>query len=83
MIIPTSLWEYILTSTVLILAREIQWGGGAYLFYLGVAALRQRHVPAADMAQGRVRRRSHDGSRHSRHYFGATKHWNLINNERK
>lgn len=106
MIIPSNLWEYLLTSTVIILApgpsvlfviaraiawgrvtaiftvigntsgsfllsvliavglgpllqssdfayQAIQWGGGAYLFYLGAQALRQRHVHAAEMARGK------------------------------
>lgn len=29
----------------------IQWGGGAYLFYLGIDAIRHRKVHAADMKQ--------------------------------
>lgn len=106
MVIPTHLWEYIVTSIVIILApgpsvlfviaraiawgrgtalftvlgnalgsflvsvliavglgpllqssdfayRAIQWGGGAYLLYLGVAALRHRRIHAQEMAKGK------------------------------
>lgn len=106
MVIPSNLWEYIITSAVIILApgpsvlfviaraiawgrltaiftvignatgvyilsvliavglgpvlqrsdlaySAIQWGGGAYLFYLGVDALRHRHLDAQEMAQGK------------------------------
>ncbi|MBC7464160.1 MAG: LysE family translocator [Actinobacteria bacterium] len=106
MVIPSNLWEYILTSMLIILAPgpsvlfiiaraiawgrmtavftvignasgvfllsvliavglgpllqrsdvaygAIQWGGGAYLVYLGIDALRQRHVHAQEMAKGK------------------------------
>jgi threonine/homoserine/homoserine lactone efflux protein len=106
MVIPANLWEYIVTSMVIILApgpsvlfviaraiawgrmtaiftvlgnatgvyilsvlvavglgpllqrsdlaySAIQWGGGAYLVYLGIDALRQRHVHAQEMATGK------------------------------
>jgi threonine/homoserine/homoserine lactone efflux protein len=106
MVIPSNLWEYILTSMVIIVApgpsvlfiiaraiawgrmtaiftvlgnatgvyilsvlvavglgplvqrsdlaySAIQWGGGVYLIYLGVDALRQRHIHAQEMAKGK------------------------------
>jgi threonine/homoserine/homoserine lactone efflux protein len=106
MVIPSNLWEFILTSMVIILApgpsvlfiiaraiawgrmtaiftvlgnatgvyilsvlvavglgpllqrsdlaySAIQWGGGAYLVYLGVDAIRQRHVHAQEISHGK------------------------------